>query len=65
VSPFQDLKMGVHAIAICYLAELSDKNAPIHLDETHKKHKWIEGTEEDIDSLDPYVKKVLEDAKIW
>ncbi|MEK6920941.1 MAG: NUDIX domain-containing protein [Nanoarchaeota archaeon] len=51
---------GIHDVAVCYL--VSPETTSIKLDSTQSQHRWIEIIEE---TLDPYVKKVLDDAGIW
>ena len=55
-----ETKSGIHDVAVCFLVKPKD-STEIELDQTHTKWKWIGRIESD---LDPYVKKVLEDAKI-
>ncbi len=60
-APF-DVKSGIHDVAIVFLAEPLEANFTPRLDKTHKKFRWIESIEKD---LDPYVKKALEDSGVF
>ena len=59
--PTTAVASGIHDVAVCYLVTLDNANL-ITLDTTHSHYRWIEKIEE---NLDPYVKKILEDASIW
>jgi colanic acid biosynthesis protein WcaH len=59
---FPDVKSGVHYLARAYLVSLKYKNQDIMLDQSQKEYRWIDKIEE---NLDPYVRKVLEDSKVF
>ncbi len=61
-APFPEVKTGVHYLSVCYLIKPKDKNIVITLDKTQEKHKWIDKIEP---TLHPYVKQVLNDAKVF
>ena len=54
-------KTGIHDVAVCFLVKPKDK-AEIKLDPTHQQWKWIDKIEA---HWHPYVKTVLEEAKIF
>ena len=56
------VQSGTHAVVVVYLVEPIKSNFAISLDETHSKYKWIDRIEDD---LDPYVKTVLRDSKMF
>jgi len=59
--PFDDLKTGVHNINVCFVVEpVDDRN--VRLDKTSSRYRWIDRIEED---LDPYVKQVLSDSRVF
>lgn len=58
--PFDGLKTGVHNINVCFVAEAA--NGDVKLDKTSSKCRWVDRIEKD---LDPYVKKVLTDSKVF
>ncbi len=60
--PFPDLKTGVHTPVTAFLVKLADENQEIKLDETSSHYKWADKIEE---NFHPYVKKVLEDSKVF
>ena len=60
--PFRDLKSGVHAISICFLATPIDKNPKIQINSTSSNYKWMDRIKEE---LHPYIKEILIDSKIF
>ena len=58
--PTPSITSGIHDIAVCYL--VTPETTSIKLDSTHSRYRWIESIEE---TLDPYVKKILQDTRIW
>ena len=60
--PLNDLKTGVHAIGITFLAEPIEEDFQIKLDKTSSEYKWINKNE---DALHPYIKKVLKESKVF
>jgi len=57
--PFNDLKTGVHAISVCFLAKPLNKN--IKIDDTSLDYVWIDKISNE---LNPYVKEILIDSKV-
>ena len=60
--PTTSITSGIHDVAICYLVEPKNSDFIIKLDETHSQYRWIEKIEK---TLDPYIKRVLEDTGIF
>jgi colanic acid biosynthesis protein WcaH len=56
------LKTGVHDIAIVFLVKPKGKNPVVKLESHQSKYKWFGRIEKD---FHPYVKQVLNDAKIF
>lgn len=62
VSVFPQVKSGTHCVVVCFLVEPKEKNFSLRMDKTHSEGKWIGKID---DTLEPYVKKVLEDAGVF
>ncbi len=60
--PFKDLKSGVHAVSVCFLAIPIDKKPIIKIDATSSDYKWVDAIRED---MHPYIKAVLTDSKVF
>ena len=58
--PFEDLKTGVHCIAVCFAAKPYGND--IKINRTSLEHKWFDHIDE---KFHPYVKAVLKDACIF
>jgi colanic acid biosynthesis protein WcaH len=59
-SPLEGVETGIHDLALCFLVKPKGE-LNINLDKTHKQWKWVDSTE----NLHPYVKKVIEDSKVF
>ena len=59
---FPDLISGTHNIAQVFVVEMDGENQRINLDSQGVECKWISDVEE---SLDPYIKKILIESKVF
>lgn len=53
---------GVHNVTVGFLVKVTDKKLQIRLDRTSKNFRWIDNLEED---LDPYVRMLIRDARVF
>lgn len=56
------VKNGTHAVVIVYLVKPMNNIFSVSMDKTHSKYRWVDRIEED---FDPYVKKVVEDSRVF
>jgi colanic acid biosynthesis protein WcaH len=58
---FEEVTTGTHAVVSCFVVRPVN-GVEVTLDSTSAEFRWIDSLEE---GLDPYVKKVIEDSKVF